>query len=144
MIRLDALFEWAGRKRKTKLLGRGPSSGHGKTSGRGHKGDGSRSGYKRRFGYEGGGVPLYRRVPCRGFSHRRFDKNIAVLTTRMIDQAFMDGESVTLDALKAKKMIASKVVGVKVILKGEIKKTLVWKDPSVTLSLGAQNLVAQA
>lgn len=53
MIKLECLQDPSPRKRRTKLLGRGPSSGHGKTSGRGHKGDGSRSGYKRRFGYEG-------------------------------------------------------------------------------------------
>lgn len=53
MIKLESLQDPSPRKIRTKLLGRGPSSGHGKTSCRGHKGDGSRSGYKRRFGYEG-------------------------------------------------------------------------------------------
>ncbi|ANH78431.1 50S ribosomal protein L15 [Candidatus Chlamydia sanziniae] len=144
MIKLESLNESAARKRRKKILGRGPSSGHGKTSGRGHKGDGSRSGYKRRFGYEGGGVPLYRRVPTRGFSHARFDKSVGEITTDRLIQLFQEGEAITLDALKAKKAIAKDAVRVKVILKGSLEKVFIWQDTAVVLSQGVQNLLGVA
>lgn len=141
MINLESLRDHSPRKRRTKLLGRGPSSGHGKTSGRGHKGDGSRSGYKRRFGYEGGGVPLYRRIPTRGFSHTRFDQCVEEITTARLNHLFQAGEEITLDALKEKKAIHKKAVRVKVILKGDLDKAFVWKDAKVVLSQGVQKLI---
>ncbi|SPN73750.1 50S ribosomal protein L15,50S ribosomal protein L15,ribosomal protein L15,Ribosomal protein L18e/L15 [Chlamydia serpentis] len=144
MIKLESLFDISERKRRKKILGRGPSSGHGKTSGRGHKGDGSRSGYKRRFGYEGGGVPLYRRVPTRGFSHKRFDKCVEEITTGRLADLFQQGEAITLDALKAKRAIAKQAVRVKVILKGDLEKTFVWQDTAVVLSQGVKNLLGIA
>ena len=60
-----------GAKKNRKRIGRGPSSGHGKTSGHGHKGQQSRSGYKRHYGFEGGQMPLHRRLPKRGFNHTK-------------------------------------------------------------------------
>lgn len=141
MIKLESLQDLSPRKGRTKLLGRGPSSGCGKTSGRGHKGDGSRSGYKRRFGYEGGGVPLYRRIPTRGFSHTRFDKCVEEITTSRLNYLFDDGEEISLDALKQKKAVCRDAVRVKVILKGELNKTFVWKDARVILSHGVLKLI---
>ncbi|WP_201456596.1 50S ribosomal protein L15 [Chlamydia sp. 17-3921] len=144
MIKLESLQDTSPRKKRTKLLGRGPSSGHGKTSGRGHKGDGSRSGYKRRFGYEGGGVPLYRRVPTRGFSHTRFDKCVEEVTTERLELVFQDGEEISLETLKARKVINKNAVRVKIILKGDLTKAFVWKDAAVILSQGVQNLLSVA
>lgn len=144
MIKLEELQDPSPRKRRTKLLGRGPSSGHGKTSCRGHKGDGSRSGYKRRFGYEGGGIPLYRRMPTRGFSHLRFDKCIAEITTQRLNALFNNGDAITLEALKNKKAINKHAIQVKVIFKGELNKTFVWNDSKVVLSQGVANLVGVA
>lgn len=141
MINLESLHDLSPRKRRTKLLGRGPSSGTGKTSGRGHKGDGSRSGYKRRFGYEGGGVPLYRRVPTRGFSHARFDQCIEEITTSKLNHLFSAGDEITLDALKQKKAVHKNAVRVKVILKGDLDKVFVWGDSKVVLSQGVQKLI---
>lgn len=141
MIKLESLQDLSPRKRRTKLLGRGPSSGLGKTSGRGHKGDGSRSGYKRRFGYEGGGVPLYRRIPTRGFSHARFDKCVEEITTSRLNHLFNEGEEITLEALKQKKAVCKDAVQVKVILKGDLSKTFIWKDAKVILSQGVQKLI---
>lgn len=141
MIKLEMLQDPSPRKRRKKLLGRGPSSGHGKTSGRGHKGDGSRSGYKRRFGYEGGGVPLYRRIPTRGFSHTRFDQCVEEITACRLDALFDEGEAITLEALKEKKAINKHASRVKVILKGGIKKKFVWDDSKVVLSRGVRDLV---
>ncbi|ASD30297.1 50S ribosomal protein L15 [Chlamydia abortus] len=144
MIKLESLQDPSPRKRRTKLLGRGPSSGHGKTSCRGHKGDGSRSGYKRRFGYEGGGVPLYRRVPTRGFSHVRFDKCVEEITTQRLNALFSEGEEITLEALKQKKAIDKRAIRVKVIVKGDLEKTFIWKDANVVLSQGVRNLIGVA
>lgn len=144
MIKLESLRDPSPRRRKTKLLGRGPSSGHGKTSGRGHKGDGSRSGYKRRFGYEGGGVPLYRRAPTRGFSHARFDKCVEEVTTSRLQLVFQEGEEITLEALKDRKVISKDAVHVKVILKGELTKAFLWKDSAVVLSQGVQRVLSAA
>ncbi|WP_213358095.1 50S ribosomal protein L15 [Chlamydiifrater phoenicopteri] len=139
MIRLESLFDCSGRKRRKKLLGRGPSSGHGKTSGRGHKGDGSRSGYKRRFGYEGGGVPLYRRVPTRGSDVARFASKVEEVTTERLDAVFQDGDEISLLILKEKRMVSRAASGVKIILKGDLAKKFVCKDSSVRFSLGAQS-----
>ncbi|AHK63759.1 50S ribosomal protein L15 [Chlamydia avium] len=144
MIKLEELQDPSPRKRRTKLLGRGPSSGHGKTSCRGHKGDGSRSGYKRRFGYEGGGIPLYRRMPTRGFSHLRFDKCIDEITTQRLNSLFSDGDAITLEALKNKKAVSKHAVKVKVIFKGELDKTFIWNDSKVVLSQGVANLIGVA
>ncbi len=144
MIKLEYLLDPSPRKRRTKLLGRGPSSGHGKTSGRGHKGDGSRSGYKRRFGYEGGGVPLYRRIPTRGFSHARFDKCVEEVTTQRINAEFNSGDAITLEALKQKALISKQAVRVKVILKGDLEKSFVWSDDKVIPSQGVKNLIEVA
>lgn len=144
MIKLESLQDPSPRKRRTKLLGRGPSSGNGKTSGRGHKGDGSRSGYKRRFGYEGGGIPLHRRVPTRGFSHARFDKCVQEITTQRLDALFDEGAQITLEALKEKKLVDRSTVKVKVILKGILSKTFVWSDSKVVLSQGVKRLVGVA
>lgn len=141
MIKLECLQDPSPRKRRTKLLGRGPSSGHGKTSGRGHKGDGSRSGYKRRFGYEGGGVSLYRRVPTRGFSHKRFDKCVEEITTQRLNEIFDNGAEVSLEALKERKVIHRETSRVKVILKGALDKKLVWKDAAIVLSEGVKSLI---
>ncbi|WP_213318745.1 50S ribosomal protein L15 [Chlamydiifrater volucris] len=141
MIKLESLFDHSGRKRRKKLLGRGPSSGHGKTSGRGHKGDGSRSGYKRRFGYEGGGVPLYRRVPTRGADVTRFASKVEEVTTERLDAAFQDGDEVSLFILKEKKIVSKKASGAKIILKGDLTKKLTCRDSLIQFSLGAQSVL---
>ncbi|MBF5050763.1 50S ribosomal protein L15 [Candidatus Clavichlamydia salmonicola] len=142
MIKLETLSNNSFVRRRKKLLGRGPSSGNGKTSGRGHKGDGSRSGYKRRYGYEGGAVPLYRRLPVRGFSNARFADRPSVITSDRIEFSFKDGEVVSLDTLKLKNVIKSRVRKVKIILKGDFAKRLIWQDSHViALSASLKNKV---
>ncbi len=128
------------RKRK-KIVGRGTSSGHGKTSCRGHKGDGSRSGTKQRYGYEGGGVPLYRRVPTRGFSNKRFSTKIETITTSRLCRVFSEGDAITLEVLKLKKIVKSNTKFVKIILKGNLDKKFQWLDSSVLLSQGVLSQV---
>ncbi|MEG0037266.1 MAG: 50S ribosomal protein L15 [Victivallaceae bacterium] len=141
MNRMMTLNSFGHKKPRRKLLGRGPSSGLGKTSGRGHKGDGSRSGYKRRFGYEGGGVPLYRRLPTRGFSNVRFATKVAEVTTGRLEKVFGVGESVTLDVLKEKYLVPRTVKKVKIILKGELTKDLIFSDKALVLSSGVKELL---
>ncbi|NIA14547.1 MAG: 50S ribosomal protein L15, partial [Nitrospiraceae bacterium] len=95
---LNSLNGRAGGTKTRKRVGRGPGSGNGKTSGRGHKGQGSRSGYSRTSGYEGGQMPLHRRLPKRGFNHRdRFP--FAVVNVDTLNKLFDEGAPVTPELL---------------------------------------------
>lgn len=109
-----------------KRVGRGPGSKIGKTCGRGHKGDKSRSGYKRRLGNEGGQLPLYTKLPIRGFSNARFKKEVFSINLSRIEQGFEDGEVVSIETLKAKRYIpSSSKVTLKIIGDGELNKKVV-------------------
>lgn len=112
--------DWKRRKR----VGRGPSSGMGKTSGRGHKGAGSRSGYKRRLTYEGGGLRLFQRLPTRGFTRGRFEKRLDTVNLAQIERAFADGETVNLETLRKHGFISGPSHGVKILGDGELSKKL--------------------
>jgi len=111
-------------KKRRKRVGRGPSSGHGKTSCRGEKGDGSRSGYKRRHGKEGGRMPLYMKLPTRGFTRGRFLKKPFVISLKLIDQIFQDGDVVNLKELLDRKVLSRREArgGLKVLSNGELTK----------------------
>ncbi len=104
-----------------KRVGRGPGSGHGKTAGRGHKGQGSRSGYRHQRGFEGGQMPLHRRVPKRGFTNI-FRVEYDVVNLRDLD-GFEAGAAVTPETLAAARL-ARKSKLVKILGDGEIKKAL--------------------
>lgn len=110
----------AGKNRKR--IGRGPGSGFGKTAGRGHKGQKSRAGYSRRLGFEGGQMPLIRRVPKRGFTNI-FKKDIQIVNVEDLNR-FRKGSKVTPEMLKRERLIRKVGDGVKVLAKGEIKKEL--------------------
>lgn len=110
-----------GRKRR-KLLGRGPGSGHGKTCCRGAKGAGARSGYQRRYGYEGGGVPLHRRIPTRGFSRGRHLKRPLTLHFEHINGVYQDCEVVSEQTLREKGLVKGKVHGIKILNRGTLSK----------------------
>ena len=84
-----------GRHKRRRRLGRGPGSGRGKTCGRGHKGYFSRSGSRRRKGFEGGQMPLFRRVAKRGFNNRAFADNVVIVNTGQLDRLFEDGAEVS-------------------------------------------------
>lgn len=106
-----------------KRVGRGPGCKVGKTCGKGHKGDKSRSGYKRRHGQEGGQLPLYRKLPIRGFSNARFRDHVFAINLRRIDELFEDGETVSLEVLKAKRLIPfSAKTQLKILGDGELNK----------------------
>ncbi len=114
-----------GANKNRKRIGRGSSSGVGKTSGRGQKGQKARNTI--RPGFEGGQMPLYRRIARRGFSNIRFRKNIASVNLLMLSHYFLDGEEVTLDALKKKKIVKRIAINAKILAKGEIDKKLTIK-----------------
>ncbi len=113
-----------GTKYQTRIrVGRGPGSGLGKTSGRGHKGWGQRSGARRRPGYEGGQMPLYRRVPKRGFTNFRFRTEYTVLNVSKLD-AFEDGATVDLQAVISHGLASMNTDQFKLLGTGELKKRL--------------------
>jgi len=120
-----------------KRVGRGPASGTGKTSGRGQKGQKARSGYSRRSGFEGGQMPLNRRLPKRGFNHeKRFP--LAVVNLDAIDKTFEAGTEITNALLVEKDLAHETKGGVKVLGRGEITKALSFKVAQVSASAKAK------
>jgi large subunit ribosomal protein L15 len=113
----------AGATRKRKRIGRGPGSGNGKTAGRGHKGQRSRSGYSRRWGFEGGQMPLVRRIPKRGFTNI-FRVGFQVVNLRDLDRVFTDGDAVSPETMVEKGLIRGGDTPVKVLAAGELGKKL--------------------
>ena len=107
--------------------GRGPGSGNGKTAGKGHKGQNARSGGGVRPGFEGGQLPLYRKLPKRGFNNVRFGKQYAIVNVKALSEAFENGATVDAAALIEKGIISAVFDGVKVLGNGEITKNLTVK-----------------
>ena len=122
-MKLNELKYNEGSKKDIKRLGRGSSSGTGKTSGKGHKGQNARSGGGVRVGFEGGQLPLYRRLLKRGFSNALFKKEYAVINVSDLNM-FEDGTEVTPELLKEMGIIKKELSGVKVLGNGEISKKL--------------------
>lgn len=123
-----------GANRRKKVVGRGPGSGRGKTSGRGHKGQNSRSGGGVRLGFEGGQMPLYRRIARRGFSNYPFKKKAVVVHLSEIEKRFSSGDVVSLDTLKAHNLIKASERLVKILGDGEITKKITVEGLSVSKS----------
>jgi large subunit ribosomal protein L15 len=113
-----------GAKRGRKRVGRGPGSGSGKTAGKGHKGQKSRSGYSRRYGFEGGQMPLVRRLPKRGFTNI-FRVEFQVINLRDLERVFADGDAVSPEALVEKGLVRRVKQPIKVLGDGELTKKLV-------------------
>lgn len=128
-MRLNSLSPAEGAKHSAKRLGRGIGSGLGKTGGRGHKGQKSRTGGGVRRGFEGGQMPLYRRLPKFGFTSL---KSFHVAEIRLNDLAKVDGNEVTLETLKAANIITKDILSAKVILAGKIERAVVVKGLRVT------------
>lgn len=121
MLTLANLAPQPGSTKQKKRVGRGPGSGHGKTAGRGHKGFKARSGSGVKPGFEGGQMPLQRRLPKRGFNNV-FKKQYAIVSLEQLDQ-FSAGEIVTVDTLVAAKLVKKGAL-VKILANGEISKAL--------------------
>ena len=122
-MKLNELKPAEGSTRESFRVGRGPGSGNGKTAGKGHKGQNARSGGGVRPGFEGGQLPLYRKLPKRGF-HNKFATVYAIVNVATLDKFFQDGEIVNLDTLLAKKIIRKTFDGLKVLGDGELTKKL--------------------
>ncbi len=120
-----------------KRVGRGIGSGLGKTSGRGHKGWGARSGTSRRPGYEGGQMPIYRRVPKRGFTNARFRVDYTVVNVETLN-AFDDGAVVELAAILAHGLASQTAPLLKILGDGELKKKLTVRAQKFSASAKAK------
>src|SRR5262245_16901926 len=123
-MRLNSLSPAPGARKDAKRVGRGIGSGKGKTAGRGHKGQTSRSGGKVRPGFEGGQMPLQKRLPKYGFTSRISRTTAQV---RLSELNAVDGEVVDLAALKGADLIKENVVRARVFLSGELKKAVTIK-----------------
>ncbi|AKJ40959.1 50S ribosomal protein L15 [Pragia fontium] len=128
-MRLNTLAPAEGAKHASKRLGRGIGSGLGKTGGRGHKGQKSRSGGGVRRGFEGGQMPLYRRLPKFGFTSR---KAMITAEVRLSELAQVEGEVIDLNALKAANVVGVQIEFAKVMLSGEISRPVTLRGLRVT------------
>ena len=126
-MKLHELKPAAGSAKGAWRKGRGPGSGNGKTGGRGHKGQNARTGGGVRPGFEGGQIPLYRRLPKRGFTNSLFKKDYAIINLETLDKLFNDGDAVSMEVLLEKGIIKKELNGLKVLGRGEITKKLTVK-----------------
>ncbi|MFT4547783.1 MAG: large subunit ribosomal protein L15 [Pseudoalteromonas tetraodonis] len=133
-MRLHNLKPRPGAKHRIKRLGCGESSGLGKTSGRGHKGQKSRSGGGVRIGFEGGQMPIFRRLPKKGFSNVRFAKVYAIANITDLEARFDDGATVNEESLRAAGLISGRYDRVKILGNGEITKKLTIEADKVSKS----------
>ena len=124
-MKLNELSPAAGSAKAAYRKGRGPGSGNGKTAGKGHKGQNARSGGGVRPGFEGGQLPLYRKLPKRGFTNR-FAVNYAIVNVEALN-AFDNGAVVDAAALKAAKIVRKELDGIKILGNGELTKALTVK-----------------
>ena len=124
-MKLNELKPAAGSAKDAWRKGRGAGSGNGKTAGKGHKGQNARSGGGVRPGFEGGQLPLYRKLPKRGFKNR-FATNYAIVNVSELN-VFENGAVVDLEALLAKKIVRKSLDGLKVLGNGELTKSLTVK-----------------
>jgi large subunit ribosomal protein L15 len=131
----------AGANKKKRIVGRGQGSGRGTTAGKGNKGQQSRSGGKTYLGFEGGQMPLYRRLARRGFSNYPFKKIFQVVNLVEIEKRFEDGETVDPGSLVAKGL-ARGAVPVKILGNGQITRKLTFKVAA--LSASAKEKIEQA
>ena len=132
-LKLNTLKPAAGAKHAKRRVGRGIGSGIGKTAGRGHKGQKSRAGGFHKVGFEGGQMPLQRRLPKRGFASRTRE---FVAEVRLSDLQAMDATEITLESLKAAGVVSSLAIRAKVILSGKIERQVTLNG--VTATKGAK------
>lgn len=123
-MKLHTLKPNKGAKHRTKRLGSGESSGTGKTCGKGHKGQKARSGSGVRVGFEGGQMPLHRRLPKKGFNNAAFKTKVEVVNLADLQKQFADGDRVDEAALREKGLVSRKCDQIKVLARGEISRKL--------------------
>jgi large subunit ribosomal protein L15 len=140
-LRLHNLRPRPGARHRVKRLGCGESSGHGKTSGKGHKGQKARSGGSLRLGFEGGQMPLIRRLPKRGFNNAAFHKRYAIVNLSELAD-FKSGSVVNEESLRAAKLVRGNFHGIKILGGGELKHGLTIQTEKVSAS--AREKIEQA
>ncbi len=133
-MNLSTLSPRPGSKHRIKRLGCGESSGHGKTSGKGHKGQKARAGGTVRHGFEGGQMPIYRRLPKKGFSNVDFAIRYATINVSTLEERFDAGAEVTEAALRALKLVKGRHHGVKILGNGELTKAFTVSVAKVSAS----------
>ncbi len=138
-LRLNTLSPAPGRTRNAKRVGRGIGSGTGKTCGRGHKGLKSRSGGSVRPGFEGGQMPLQKRLPKYGFSSRVARVTAQIRTSEL---NLMSDDVIDLDALKRADLVGNNIIRVKVFLSGDVSRAITVKGLAITK--GAREAIEKA
>ncbi len=138
-MRLNTLKPAEGSKTNAKRAGRGIGSGLGKTAGRGHKGQKSRSGGSTKIGFEGGQMPLQRRLPKFGFTSR---KSLVSAEVRLHELNLIEGDEVNLDTLKKANLITRNIKFAKIVLSGELTKAVVVKG--IRATKGARQAIEAA
>lgn len=128
-MEIAEITKLAGRHKRRRRIGRGPGSGHGKTCGRGHKGGGSRAGWKRRGMAEGGQMPIFRRLPKRGFNNANFTTRFNVVNVGDLEERFDAGAHVTAAALFDAGLIRRKKLALKVLGDGSLTKAMTVEAP---------------
>lgn len=126
---------------RARRVGRGTGSGRGKTCGRGHKGAGQRSGFRRRPGFEGGQMPIYRRVPKRGFTNARFRTEYTVINVDALN-AFDDGSTVDIAGIIARGLTSLNTPLLKVLGNGELTTKLIVQAQKFSVSAAAKIVAA--
>jgi len=126
---LSNLTNTPGARHRRKRVGRGCGSGMGKTSTRGHKGQNARKGHKQKLGFEGGQMPLVRRLPKRGFNNARFRVEALAVNVATLEKLFNAGDEITIETLAAKGLSDNKRPRVKILATGELTKKFTVKVP---------------
>ncbi len=132
----------AGSRKTKRIVGRGNAARRGAMAGKGNKGQNARSGGGVRPGFEGGQMPLYRRIPRKGFSNHPFKREYEIVNVSTLEKKYSDGETVSLQTLKEKGIIKKKLASVKILGVGELKKKLAVEI--VTVSAPARAKIVKA
>ena len=135
---LSNLTNTPGARHRRKRVGRGCGSGMGKTSTRGHKGQAARKGHKQKLGFEGGQMPLVRRLPKRGFKNARFNDKALAMNLADLEKKFETGAEITLEALAKAGFSDNKRPKVKILAKGELTKKFAVKGVPCSASAKAK------
>ena len=137
-MELHNLTNTPGARHRRKRVGRGCGSGMGKTSTRGHKGQAARKGHKQKLGFEGGQMPLVRRLPKRGFNNARFNDKALAVNLADLEKKFETGAEITLEALAKAGFSDNKRPKVKILAKGELTKKFAVKGVPCSASAKAK------
>ncbi|MSR57725.1 MAG: 50S ribosomal protein L15 [Planctomycetaceae bacterium] len=121
---IDDVHRGIKKRKQRKRVGRGPGSGHGKTAGRGEKGHSSRSGFSFRLGFEGGQMPMMRRIAKRGFNNKVFATKFAIVNVATLEQRFENGATVDAAALEALGLVKGRYDAIKILGQGDLTKKL--------------------